>query len=123
MDKAAGETETLLHSSRKRLNKGILFDREVCELEDFIDDLVALRNAVDAGEEVEVLPDFDVVIEAEEVGHVADHPADFHRLVDDIDSVEGSGSAGWLEKGGEHADGGRFARAIAADKAEDIAWF
>src|SRR5687767_7176330 len=81
VDKAARQAEPLLHAPGERLHERVSLDRQVGQLEDVLDDLAALllRDFIDRGEEVKILPDLHIVIKPEEVGHVTDDAAYRHR--------------------------------------------
>src|SRR5436305_522312 len=76
---------------------------------------------IDAREEIEILPNFNIVIQTEKVGHVSDVLAYFIRLIEHVKAVYFRSALGRLEQSGKHFDGGGFARAVRADEAEDIA--
>ena len=74
MDEGLGEAEPLPHAARQRLDLGIAANVQANEFEHFIDEPVAARpwDAVAAREVVEVFPDQHILVEAEEVRHIAD---------------------------------------------------
>ena len=74
VDERVGEAEALLHAARQALDVGVALVAEVDEVEQVADHLAPAggRDAVAAGEEVEVLPDLHVVVDAEDVGHEAE---------------------------------------------------
>src|SRR5690606_4397035 len=61
------------------------------------------------------------LVEAEALGHVADALLDALRLAHDVVTDDGSAPARRLQDAAEHADGRRFAGAVRAEDAEDLA--
>ena len=80
------------------------------------------RNVVTGGEEVEIFPHFHVVVDAEEVGHVADGAAHGARVVGDRMPGDPCFAAGGLEQGGQNAHGGGFARPVGPNEAKHVAF-
>ena len=72
------------------------------------------------GEEIEVFPDAHVVVDAERVGHVADHASDGVGLRPDVEPVDARLSGRWLEQRREHAHRRGLARAVRTDEPEDL---
>src|SRR5205823_6568850 len=74
VDEHAGDAQALLHAAGEGVNEGGFFFGEVGELEDLVDDLApSLPGDLEGGgEELEVLIHRQVVVDAEEVGHIAD---------------------------------------------------
>ena len=62
-----------------------------------------------------------VVVHAEEIGHVADQPADFLGLGVDRVAADVSLAPGRVEERGEDPHGRRLARAVGADEPEQVA--
>src|SRR5262245_55786356 len=81
---------------------------------------VALQP-VNPGEKPDVLIDRQLLVERKPLRHVADATLHAFGIAADIDPVHTGGSARGLEQPAKHADGRRLARAIAPEKAEDLA--
>src|SRR5262249_53250474 len=64
-----------------------------------------------------------VVVDAEEVGHVADHAADVFRAVIDRVPADARLAPRRVQERGEDAHGRRLAGAVGADEAVDVALF
>src|SRR3569832_823766 len=79
-----------------------------------------LGDAIDSCKEVEIFPNLDVVIQTEEVGHVADHPSYLHRVAKNVDAVQCGRARRWLQQCGEHADRRGFSRAVRTDKSKHV---
>ena len=77
-------------------------------------------DLVGHGEEVEEFPDFHAVVDAEVVGHEADHAADGHRVGGDRVAADAALARGRPQQRGQEADGRALARAVGADEAEDL---
>ena len=123
VDQRMGQAEALLHAPREPLDVGLALVGEVDQLQEIADDPLpgGGREAVAAGEEVEVLPDPHVVVDPERVRHEAEDATDLvgvpaHRPAGDL------GLAGRrLEERGQDPEGRRLAGAVGPDQAEDLA--
>ena len=82
VDQRLGQAEPLLHPLGEPVDVVVSLVGQVEQVEHLADDLLAIRpgDLVGDGEEVEELPDLHAVVDAEVVGHEADHAADRHRL-------------------------------------------
>ncbi len=123
MDERVREAQPLAHAARERLDVRLALVRETDDLEQLADHRRSPGggDAVAAGEEVEVLPDAKVVVDAVEVGHVAD-------AASNLDGVGGDGDAGderltrrRSEQRGQDLHRRRLAGPVRADEAEDLA--
>src|SRR5262249_46369583 len=83
--------------------------------------LPPVRHLVDAGDEVEVLEDREVLVEAEALGHVAHLPAHQRRVADDVEAEAGSFAPVRREQAAQQPDGGGLAAAVGAEEAADLA--
>ena len=97
VDQRLGQAEPLLHAARQAVDEVVAFVRQVQQLQHVADHLLAAGagNLVGDGEEVEKLPDFHAVVDAEVVGHVADAAADVQRLLGDAVAVDDPFAVGW----------------------------
>ena len=120
----SGELQALADTERQR--SGFLFSdgSEVVLGECFADGGFAARaQAVEAGVQFEVLPHGEFFVKAEGLRHVADaHPGGDAACVHWCAEEFGVATAG-LQEASEHFHGGGFAAAVAAEKAEDFAFF
>jgi hypothetical protein len=117
-----GQAEPLGHPAREAGDQRIALVGQVDQLEHLLADLLPRRalDPVGGGEEFEVLDHLHVVVDAEEVGHVADRPADvLGRGVDRV-AADGRLAPGRVQERGEDAHGRRLARAVGADEAVDV---
>jgi hypothetical protein len=78
-------------------------------------------QAVDAAEEAQVLPDREVVVEAEALAHVADLPLHALGVAGDVRAEHEPGAGAGLEQAAQHPDRRGLARAVCAEEAEDLA--
>ena len=78
-------------------------------------------DAIDAAEEAQVLDHREVVVERELLRHVADVLAHPLGLARDVEARDGRSSAARPQEAAQHADGRRFARAVGAEEADDLA--
>ena len=78
VDQRVGEAQPLLHAAREALDVGVALGPEVHEVEQVADHPPPAvgRDAVAAGEEVQVLPDLHVVVDPEAVRHEPEDAAD-----------------------------------------------
>ena len=81
----------------------------------------AVGQRVEPGDEVQVLLDRQVFVEAEALGHVADLELDRRGLGQDIEAEAGAATAIGLQQSAEHADGRGLAAAVGAEEAPDLA--
>ena len=77
-------------------------------------------DAIGGGEEFEILDDLHVVIDAEEIGHVADEAADFLRVAIDRVAADVRLAVSRIEQRRQDLHRGRLARAVGADEAKQI---
>ena len=80
-----------------------------------------LGDAVDAGDEFQVLAHREVLVEAEALGHVADLALDLVGLGADVVAEAGAVAFVGREQPAQHADGGGLAGAVGPEEAVDRA--
>ena len=78
-------------------------------------------HAVHARDEIEILLDAQVLPKAEPLRHVADLALDRFALRDHIVTEAGAAAGIGAQQPAEHADEGRLAAAVRAEKAVDLA--
>ncbi len=81
------------------------------------------RDAIDAGDEFEILAHREIVVEAEALRHVADAGLDLGGIGADVVTETGAAAFVRREQPAQHADGGGLAGAIGSEEAEDGAAF
>ena len=122
MQEDTREAEPLGHPAREAGDEGVALVGQVDEFEHFLADLLPCGafDPVGGGEEFEVFDDLHVVINTEEVGHVADGAADV--LGTGVDRVAANGclAPGRVQERGEDPHRRRLARAVRADEAVDV---
>ncbi len=118
----AGEAETLRLAAAEGVGISVALKIEIDEVELFVADLPTLGavDAVGGGEEFEVLDNLHVVINAEEIGHVADEAADFLGVAIDRVAADIGLAVSRVEQRGQDFHRGRFARAVGTDEAKQI---
>src|SRR5581483_3121476 len=84
-------------------------------------DRSAIPHRVDAGDEIEVLLDREVLVETEALRHVADAPLDLARLAQDVEAEARAAARVGIQQSAEHADRRRLAAAVRSEKAADAA--
>ena len=83
--------------------------------------LATVVEFVDGGDEIQILGDRQVLVEAESLRHVADLQADPRRVADDVEPQTRAAAAVRLHQPAQHPDRGRLAAAVGAEKAADLA--
>ena len=109
------QAETLRHAARQARHQGVALVAEVDQVEDPLAFLAAFPalDAVGGGEELEIFADGEVLVGAEEVGHVADVAADEIAVARDVPAEHFSAAGGRGERregtpaGPPHAPGVR----------------
>ena len=122
MHQRLGQAEPLLHPLGKPVDVVVFLVRQVQQLEHLADDLLA-RGAGDLvgdGEEVKKFPDLHAIIDAEIVGHEADHPANRHGVGGDGVAADPPLARGRPQQGRQEPDRRALARAVGPDEAEDL---
>src|ERR1700682_2254748 len=122
VDERPGQAQSLLHSTRKGVDRLVAPFSQPDELEQFVHDLVpaVLRLAVARGIEIQVLGDGELVVDAKEVRHVSDPAVHLVRLSGDVGAIDRRAPAGRFEERGEYAQRRGLARAVRSDEAEDL---
>src|SRR3972149_5325576 len=122
MPQGACQAQPLFHAPGKLVDEVLPSVVELDQLEEIVDQTVALvfRDLVARGEEVKVLPDLHVVIHAEEVGHISDQPPNPARVLADRLACHPGVPAARLQQRGQHPNGAGFAGAVWADEAEQL---
>ena len=119
----SGQTDALRLPAGQLVDHRVALERHVDQLEFFLANF-ASRRAIDAVrgcEELQVFHHRHVVVDAEEVGHVADEAADFLRVgIDRLAADIGLAVVG-VEQRGDHPHRRGFARSVGTDEPEDIA--
>ena len=123
VNEAAGQAEALLHAPGEGVHIGFALLRQLHQVQQALRHLFPVRRAlaVAAAVEIQVFPAFQVVVDAEEVRHVADVPAGFGRVFHHVGAVHRGGAGGGFQEGGQDAHGGGFAGAVGADEAVEAA--
>ena len=123
VDQRVGEAQALAHAARQRLDVRLALVGQPDDLEQLADHRRSAvgGDAVAAGEEVEVLPHAQVVVDAVEVGHVADAAPDLDRVGGHRDAGDVRLARGRSEQGGQDLHRRRLAGPVRADQPEDLA--
>ena len=117
---AGGERQSLLPPARQSAGD-LMAARPQAELvERRRDDAAAIGEVVEPRYEGEVLLDRQVLIEREPLGHVADLALDAGAVAADVEAEHRALAGVGGQQAADHADGGRLARAVGAEKADDL---
>ena len=118
----AAQRQPLLPASREQARQGVLL---VFELRHFQHKIQARGklfggDAVDTGEEFDVLFHRHVVVERKFLRHVADAPLDLFRVQADVEASHHGAPGRGSHQAAQHANGGGFPGAIGPQKTEDL---
>src|SRR6202040_4144169 len=90
-------------------------------VEQLVSPRLPVADAVDGGEEGDVLVDREVAVEREALRQVADPAAEVDALPDGVEAAGADGAAVRRQQPEDDAQGGRLAGAVRADQAEHLA--
>ena len=121
VEQTRGEREPLLPAARQRTGELSRARGEAEPLEPFADPRLAVAHRVDPGDELEVLGDREVLVQAELLRHVPDAPLDLGRGGADVEAERRAGALVGCQQPAQHPDRGRLAAAVRAEKAHDPA--
>ncbi len=116
----AGQAQPLLHAPRQVVDQRVDLVRQIGEGQHVVDEPVAVffRQVIGGGEEMQILADREVFVEAEVIGHIADLAADGGRITADFDAVDFHPAEQRHLQRRQHANRGRLAGSVGADEAE-----
>ena len=123
VDQRVGQTQALLHAPRQRLDVRVSLVCQVDQVEQVADHPPPAGggNPIAAAEEVQVLPDLHVVVDAERIRHESRDAAHLVGVPRDRVAADLGLARVRLEQGREDAQGGRLSRAVRPDETEDLA--
>ena len=116
-----GEREALLPAARQGAGKLLSPLGEAELVERCFDPLTPPVEAADAGAELEILLDRQILVEREALGHIAGPPLHLPGLGNDVEAERLSLAAVGGEKTAKHAQGRRLPRPVGAEEAGDPA--
>jgi hypothetical protein len=118
----AAERQPLLETQRQRAGQLAPLGLETGYPEHPVAPLGAPRplDAVEAGKKIDVLFDFEVGVEREELRHVADPALDRAAVALDVEAGHHRLAARRRQEAGEDLDGGGLAGAVRAEETEDL---
>ena len=122
VDQGLGQAEPLFHPLGEPVDVVVALVGQVEKVEHFADDLLAVRprDLVGDREEIEKLPDLHAVVDAEVVGHEADHAAHGHRLGRHRKAGDPPLAGRRPQQRRQEPDRRALARAIGPDETEDL---
>ena len=123
MHERAAEREQLPHSAGKTAGRSFAFRLQIRQLQQIRDSFLQFvtRHATGAAEKSHVLLHRQVAIEAETLRDITELPAHEMPLLPRIGPVNLRRSAGRPGQAAKHPHRRRFARAVRAEKTEDLA--
>src|SRR5258706_9992104 len=118
-----GESYALAVAFGKVADRALANIGEPAAIEDIIDALPAggAIHLAETAAEIEVFLDAHLGVHRDVFGEVTEVFADLLGLVEDVEAVDGGGTARGREVAGEHAHGRGFAGAVGAEETDDIA--
>ena len=121
MQHAGRQCQPLLPAARQRAGELVLPCRQFQSLQRGVDPLLQAVQPVDAADELEVLADGEVLVEAEALGHVAGLALDGFAVAHQVVAEAGAAAAVGREQAADHAQRRGLARAVGAEEAADAA--
>ena len=123
VDKTFRQAQSLLHTARQRLHHRLAFLRKIGEFQNAVNDGGTLVFGLPIGgrEKVQILPNPNIVIQSERIGHVAEQGTHGERIFHHINAINLNAPGGRRDERRDHFDSCGFARAVRPDKAEDVA--
>ncbi len=120
VQQAGRERQALLPAPRERSRQLFAPLRETEALERIVDASLAVRQSVDAPDELEVLRDRKILVETESLGHVADLALDSGRLAANVEAQARAASAIGREEPAEHSNGGGLSASVGTKESVDL---
>ena len=114
VQQAGGQRQTLLPAAGQGACELLLARAQAQPFQGFIDRLAALWQAEQAANEVQVLADGQILVQAKALRHIAHLPFDLARLSDEVQPQAGAAARVCGEQAAQQADGGGFAAAVGA---------
>src|ERR1700682_789250 len=123
MDERPGEAEPLLETPRQGVDGLVATVRQTDQFEQVVGDLLAARlwQAVAGRVEIEILARRQLIVDAEEVGHVAKALMHQVGMLDHVGPVDQRAAGGRLEQRRQDPERRRLAGAVWSDESEDFA--
>ena len=123
VDQRVRQAQPLLHAARQRIHIGVLFVAQVHKVQQLRSHARALglAKAVAPGVKIQVFPAFQMVVHAEEVGHIPHQLPYPAGVFGHVHAVDHRRARGRREQRGQDAHGGGFSGAVGADKAVQLA--
>src|SRR5439155_9328471 len=122
VDQAVRQAQPLAHAAGEALDVGTALVGKTHDLEQVAGHPGAAlgTDPVAASEEIEVLPDSQVVVDAVEVRHVADAAPNLDGILHHGDATHPCLARGGRQQGGQHLHHGRLPRPVGSHQAEDL---
>ena len=120
MQQAAGDGELLFHAARQFAGQRVPFVREFEFLQQFAADFFVIGHLINPRDEIQVLPDGEVIEQARFVGEKGELFLGGNRVADDVVAADAHGAARGRNDAGEAAQRGGLARAVRADEADAL---
>ena len=122
VDQGVGQAQALLHATGQRVHIGVTLVSKLDQFQQLTGHAAAHVpvQTVAPGIEVQVLPDLQVPVHAEEVRHVSDQPPCLCRLPENGYAVHDGGTGNGPQERGQDPHGGGLSGAVGADKAVEL---
>lgn len=122
VEQAARDRELLFHAAGELAGKLVGFVGDLELLKKRLRERFVVADAVDAGDEIEVLTDGEIIEEPGFVGEERERALGGQRGGGEVVTGDAEGAGAGGNDAGEAAERGGFAGAVGADEAEDFAW-
>ena len=122
MQHAGGQRHALLPAARQLLRQLIGAIGQADAFQHLGNGTPAVADLVEPRDELQVLGNRQVAIEAEALRHVADLQPDARRVAQQVHAETGAAAAIRAQQAAQHADRGGLAAAVAAEEAADLAF-
>jgi hypothetical protein len=119
VDHAGGQGQALLPATRQRPGQLLLARGQAQLLQRLVHGRFAVGHFEQPCDEVQVLANGEVVVEAKLLRHIADLALDGGRLGDDVQPQAGAAARVRGQEAAQHADAGGLAAAVGAEEAAD----
>src|SRR5579872_2056220 len=118
---AGGQGKTLLPPAGELSRQLVAPIEKPHSRHDIVDGDAAIFHLIDAGDEIEVLEDGEILVEAEFLRHIADVAADERRLADNVEADALAFAGVGNQQPAEHPNRRRLAAAVRAEEAAYLA--
>jgi hypothetical protein len=121
MQHAGGERQPLLPAAGQMRGKLLGVFGKLHAHDDLANGIARIRHFIDAGHQLEILTNGEILVIAEALRHVPDLPANRGCVAHDVEAEAGARAGIRLEQAAQHADGRGLATAVGAEESAYLA--